>query len=116
MRCGSRGWCGRLSGRRTGRLWRMGMRRGFGLWMGMGSQKQGRRSRKKRASGKLEKGAGGGVCFDGETLGVVGGWGGGFVKIFPTREGLAQPMDADGRVVFSTAPGLGWARGEGGGF
>ena len=72
--------------------------------------------RSQKSEAGSQKGEGMAVCFDEETLRVVGGWVGGFVKIFPTREGLAQPMDADGRVVFSTKPGLGWARGEKGDF
>ena len=51
------------------------------------------------------------VAFDTELLRVSAAWSGDFLKITPTREGLAGPPEVAGEVLFCTAPVPGWGIG-----
>jgi hypothetical protein len=52
----------------------------------------------------------GAVCFDTELLRISAAWTGGFVKIYPAREGLAQAPDTAGTLVAATRVLPGWIR------
>ena len=51
------------------------------------------------------------MCFDTELLRVSAAWTGGFMKIYPGRDGLGQHPDPAGRVEFGTSAGPGWGLG-----
>jgi len=52
------------------------------------------------------------VAFDTELLRMSVAWKGDFLKITPTREGLAGPPDVAGDVLFGTSPSPGWVVGD----
>ncbi len=53
-----------------------------------------------------------GICFDTELLRVGAAWTGGFMRVYPSRDGLGQHPDPDGRVEFGCAASPGWAKGD----
>ncbi len=50
-----------------------------------------------------------GICFDTELLRVSAAWTGGFMKIYPGRDGLGQHPDPGGHVDFGCAAAPGWS-------
>ena len=51
-----------------------------------------------------------GIAFDTELLRISAAWTGGFMKIYPGRDGLGQHPDPNGVVEFGTAAVPGWIR------
>lgn len=49
------------------------------------------------------------ICFDTELLRVSAAWTGGFMKIYPGRDGLSQHPDPGGHVEFGCAAAPGWS-------
>jgi hypothetical protein len=52
-----------------------------------------------------------GMCFDTELLRVSAAWTGGFMKLYPGRDGLGQHPDPDGPVEFGCPASPGWGLG-----
>jgi hypothetical protein len=77
----------------------------------MSSSEPARNETNKGVSVRLGADGKAGVCFDTELLRVSAAWTGGFMRIYPGRDGLGQHPDADGTVEFGCAATPGWGKG-----